>query len=161
VSQRTRILIACAILVVLAGAILGLDLVRRHRQATALAPGSVPVYVGGRLVGGFSPDDLGQLEKVSFEDAEEGKTQEGWLLGDVLTLHVQRSALKPDTRIVVSSSSRDKQGELTWVEVEDPANMVLLSLSNRGTLKLVSKLEKLDTRNEWVQDVDRIEISQP
>ena len=160
-TQRTRILIACAILVVLAGAILGLDLVRRRRQATALAPGSVPIYVDGRLVGGFSPDDPGQLEKVSFVDAEEGKTQEGYMLSDVLTLHIQRSALQPDTRIVVISSSRGKQGELTWAEVEDPANMVMFALSNRGTLKLVSLLEKLDMRDEWVQDVDRIEISQP
>jgi hypothetical protein len=161
VTQRTRILIACAVLVVVAGAILGLDLVRRRRQAKALAPGSVPVYVEGRLVGGFAPDDLEQLQKVSFEDAEEAKTQEGWLLSAVLALHVPSSTLKPDTRIVVSSTSRDKQGELTWAEVENPANMVMFALSNRGTLKLVSKLEKLDTRNEWVQDVDRIEISRP
>ena len=160
-TQRTRILIACAILIVLAGAILGFDLVRRRSQATTLAPGSIPVYADGRLVGGFAPADLGQLEKVSFVDAEEGKTQEGWMLSNVLALHVQRSALQPDTRIVVSSSSRDKGQELTWAEVEDPANMVMFALSNRGTLKLVSRLEKLDTRDEWVQDVDRIEISQP
>ncbi len=37
----------------------------------------------------------------------------------------------------------------------------MFDLSNRGTLKLVSVLPKLDGRNEWVQDVDRIEIKNP
>jgi hypothetical protein len=34
----------------------------------------------------------------------------------------------------------------------------MFDLAGRGTLKLVSVLERLDTRDEWVQDVDRIEI---
>lgn len=37
----------------------------------------------------------------------------------------------------------------------------MFDLSNRGTLKLVSLLEKLDTRDEWVQDVDKIEMTSP
>jgi hypothetical protein len=37
----------------------------------------------------------------------------------------------------------------------------MFDLSNRGTLKLVSKLEKLNTRDEWVQDVDKIEVQVP
>jgi hypothetical protein len=47
---------------------------------------------------------------------------------------------------------------LTWAEVDKPANMVMFDLSSRGTLKLVSLLDRLDVRDEWVQDVDRIEI---
>jgi hypothetical protein len=39
--------------------------------------------------------------------------------------------------------------------------MVLFDLSGRGTLKLVSKLPQLDIRDEWVQDVDKIEIITP
>jgi hypothetical protein len=58
----------------------------------------------------------------------------------------------------VSSSSREKTAQLTWEEVEDPANHVMFDLSGRGTLKLVSVLERLDVRDEWVQDVDKIEI---
>jgi hypothetical protein len=72
---------------------------------------------------------------------------------------VEEEKLKPDSAITVSSSVRDKSAQLTWAEVEDPANWVLFDLSNRGTLKLVSVLESLDTRDEWVQDVDRIEIA--
>ena len=109
-------------------------------------------------MGEFVPGELAELEQVSFVDEEEGKTQEGWMLRDVLLLHVKESKLKPETRIVVTSSSRDKSVELTWAEVDDPANWVMFDLSGRGTLKLVSVLERLDARDEWVQDVDKIEV---
>ena len=58
----------------------------------------------------------------------------------------------------MSSSSRGKTAELTWAEVDESTNMVMFDLATRGTVKLVSLLEKLDTRDEWVQDVDKIEI---
>jgi hypothetical protein len=98
------------------------------------------------------------LEPVSFVDAEESKTQEGWLLRDVMWLHIERDAFRPDMAITVSSSSRGKSASLTWAEIEDEENAVMLDLANKGTLKLVSRLEKLDTRDEWVQDVDRIDV---
>jgi hypothetical protein len=158
--HRTRILIALAVIVVVAGIVLGVDAWQRSRAAE-LEPGSIPIYVGERLAGTFQPGDLEKLEQVSFVDAEEGKTQEGWLLRDVLLLYLEEDGLRPDTTITVSSSSRDKSAELTWAEVAVPDNMVMFDLSGRGTLKLVSKLERLDTRDEWVQDVDRIEVSTP
>jgi hypothetical protein len=162
-TQNKRILIAIIIFAVLIGAVLGLETLRRRNASVSegeitLDPGNIPIYVDGKLVGGFSPDDLEQLEKVSFVDAEDGKPQDGWLLRDVLLLHVKREDLHPDTLINVSSSSRDKSAQLTWAEVDEAANMVMFDLSNRGTVKLVSLLEKLDVRDEWVQDVDKIEI---
>jgi hypothetical protein len=162
-TQTTRILIALLILIVLVGAVLGIDALRRQQQSSTseeatLAPGSIPIYVDGRLIGGFSPTDLDQLEQVSFVDAEEGKTQEGWMLRDVLSLHVKPDTLQRDSRVTVSSSSRGKTVTLTWAEVDEPANMVMFDLSGRGTLKLVSLLAELDVRDEWVQDVDKIEI---
>jgi hypothetical protein len=166
-TQNTRILIAVLILIVLVGAVLGIDALRRSGNSAAaegqeaLAPGSIPIYLDGQFVGGFDPDDLDQLEKVSFVEAEEGKTQTGWMLRDVLLLYVQRNKLQAGTSIVVSSSSRDKSAHLTWAEVDAAANMVMFDLSNRGTLKLVSRLEKLDVRDEWVQDSDKIEIFGP
>ena len=160
-AQKTRILIAIAVLIVVVIAVLGIDALRRSSSEPTLAPGSIPIYVDGKLVGGFTPDDLGQLERVSFVDAEEGKTQEGWRLYDVLLLHLKENTLKPDSLLIVSSSSRDKSVELTWAEVEEPANWVMFDLSGRGTLKLVSVLERLDTRDEWVQDVDSIEVISP
>lgn len=158
-SQRTRILIAVSVLVVSAAVVLGLEALRSSSAEPTLAPGSIPIYLAGKLAGGFVPDDLAALEQVSFVDAEEGKTQEGWRLRDVLLLHIKESKLKPETRVVVSSSSREKSAELTWAEVEDPANWVMFDLSGRGTLKLVSVLERLDIRDEWVQDVDKIEVT--
>ena len=157
-SQRTRILIAVGILIVLIVAVLGLEALRRANSEPELAPGSIPITVDGKLVGGFVPDDLAELEQVSFVDDEEGKTQEGWMLRDVLLLHVGEDELEPETRIVVTSSSREKSVELSWAEVDDPANWVMFDLSGRGTLKLVSVLERLDVRDEWVQDVDQIEV---
>jgi hypothetical protein len=167
-SQTKRITIAVVILLVLVGAVMGIEALRRNADQPAaveaqvtLAPGSIPIYLDGQLVASFSPQDLETMEAVSFVDAEEGKSQEGWLLRDVLLLHLDRDQLGPDTPIVVSSSSRDKAAELTWAEVEDPENWVMFDLSGRGTLKLVSVLERLDIRDEWVQDVDRVEVGKP
>lgn len=80
---------------------------------------------------------------------------------DVILLYVDGKKLKADSLITVSSHSRNKSAQLTWAEVDEPANMVMFDLSNRGTLKLVSVLEKLDTRDEWIQDADQIEIASP
>ena len=143
------------------GVVLGVDALRRTSGPPTLAPGSIPIHLDGQLLGGFSPADLEQLEKVSFIDAEQGKKQEGWLLRDVLLLHVDGDKLQATSTLIVSSSSRDRRAELTWAEVDDPANRVMFDLSSQGTLKLVSVLDKLDTRDEWVQDVDSIEISSP
>ncbi|MGD9001734.1 MAG: hypothetical protein PVF04_03640 [Anaerolineae bacterium] len=161
-NKGRRILIAVVILIVIGGGVLGLEALRRRRRTEAnLEPGSIPIYVDGQLEAAFTPDDLERLEQVSFQDAEEGKRQEGWMLRDVLLLHLSEESLTPTTRIVVISSSRDKAAELTWAEVDDTENMVMFDLSGRGTLKLVSKLERLDVRDEWVQDVEEIEIESP
>jgi len=161
-NQKKRILVALVILVVIGGAVLGLEALRRRRIAQAnLEPGSIPIYVRGNVEAAFTPDDLDSLDQVSFEDAEEGKTQRGWMLRDVLLLHLSDEDLTPETQITVSSSSRDKSAQVTWAEVTDTENMVMFDLSGRGTLKLVSKLDRLNTRDEWVQDTDRIEIELP
>ena len=158
-TQTKRILIAVVVVLILVGFVLGIEALRRSQSEPTLAPGSIPIYLDGRLVGGFTPDELGELEQVSFVDAEEGKTQEGWMLRDVVRLHVKEKDLEAETQVTVSSSSRDKSEVLTWAEVDDPANWVMFDVSGRGTLKLVSVLERLDVRDEWVQDVDKIEIT--
>ena len=79
------------------------------------------------------------------------------MLRDVLLLHLTQDVLH-NMDITVGSSSRDKSVTLTWDEVNDAENMVMFDLSNRGTLKLVSKLAGFDTRDSWVQDVDRIDV---
>ena len=164
-NQNKRILIAVVVLLVIVGIVLGVDFIQRQQAASVapadMPPGSIPIFVDGKFVTSFVPDDLSQLEGASFVDAEEGKTQEGWLLRDVLLLYVKKSKLKADTQVTVSSSSREKSQTLTWAEVDAQENMVLFDLSGRGTLKLVSKIPSFDTRDDWVQDVDKIEVVQP
>ena len=170
-KQSTRIIIGVAIVIILITTVLVVDNLQRRAEATrlneqaiemeitALPPGSIPIYIGDRIVAGFTPDDLSSLPEASFVDAEEGKTQQGWMLRDILALYLTADQLKPTTRVTVISTSREKQIALTWEEIEDEANMVMFDLSGRGTLKLVSKLEYLDVRDEWIQDVDRIEVT--
>jgi hypothetical protein len=160
-AERTRVILAVVILVVVVGVVLGIDMIQRSQAPAEIPAGHIPIYYEGRLRETFAPADLEGMEEVSFVDAEEGKTQDGWLLRDVLLANLKARDLKPDTLVTVISSSRDKSAQLTWAEIEDASNWVMFDLSNRGTLKLVSVLEKLDTRDEWVQDVDRIEVAQP
>ncbi len=161
-TQRIRVLIALGIILLLTGAVIGIETLRGKRIAeqidASLQPGDIPVYWNGSLRAAFSPTDIESLPTASFVDAEEGKTQDGWLLKDTLLVSFKESQFSDDTRITVSSSSREKSVELTWAEVANADNMVLFDLSGRGTLKLVSLLKGFDVRDEWVQDVDRIEI---
>lgn len=164
-NQNTRIGIAVAVLVLIVGGVLGIDYLQRQKSlAEAPAdtpPGSIPIFVDGNYVASFVPEDLDQLEGASFVDAEEGKTQEGWMLRDVLLLYVKEDILKTETQVTVSSSSRGKAKSLTWGEVADQENMVMFDLSGRGTLKLISKIPGFDIRDSWIQDTDKIELSTP
>jgi hypothetical protein len=161
-DQKKRIVIAVIILLVIVGGVLGVDYLQRQKAAAQapadMPPGSIPIFVDGQFVASFVPDDLSQLPGASFVDAEEGKTQDGWLLKDVLLLFVKPNKLKAETQITVFSSSREKSHTLTWVEVENQDNMVLFDMSGRGTLKLVSNIPGFDVRDAWVQDVDKIEV---
>ncbi len=163
-SQSKRILIGVIVLVLVGAAVLGIEYLRGRNSLpdsageVTLTPGSVPIYLDGVLVAAFTPDALEILEEVSFVDAEEGKPQDGWLVRDVLLSYLSKKQFSSGTKIVISSSTRNKTIEITWEEVEKQDNMIMFDLSNRGTLKLVSLLEKLDTRDEWIQDVDRIEV---
>jgi hypothetical protein len=164
-NQNKRIIIAVVILIVIVGGILGVDFLQRQQAASQappdMPPGSVPIFVDGQFVASFVPDDLGKFESASFVDDEEGKTQKGWLLRDVLTFYVRENKLNADTQVTVSSSSREKSKTLTWAEVNAQENMVMFDLSGRGTLKLVSKIPGFDIRDTWIQDVDKIEVVQP
>lgn len=162
-QHKNRIIIVVAIIMVIVVGVVVVDVIQRQRAASQapadLPPGSIPIYLDGSFVASFVPDDLANLEEVNFEDAEEGKLQTGWLLSDVLALYLDVGNLDPAAEIEVSS--RNKSAQLTWAEVSDPDNMVMFDLAGRGTLKLVSLLEKLDVRDEWVQDTEQIEVRQP
>jgi hypothetical protein len=165
-SQNKRILVALVVIMLIGGAVLGLEVLRGRSDLSSagqvtLTPGSVPIYLDGELVAAFTPDALEILGQANFVDVEDGVLQDGWLLRDVLLATLPAETFLPESMITVTSSTRDKSVELTWAEVEAEENMVMFDLSNRGTLKLVSLLERLDTRDEWVQDVDRIDLVSP
>jgi hypothetical protein len=163
-SRNIRILIACVAILIISVLVISVDWLKRNMSpppietSTPLPAGSVPILLDGEVIAGFVPADMEKLTQVSFVDAEEGKTQQGWLLRDILLLYLKPEQLQDSTQITVSSSSRDKSVTLTWAEVKEASNMVMFDLSNRGTLKLVSLLPQLKTRNYWIQDVDKIEI---
>lgn len=160
--QKKRFFIVFGILALLILVVIGVEYLRGKNLAkridASLKPGDIPIYWNGNLKAAFSPTDLENLIQASFVDAEEGKTQEGWLLKDVLLTQFNENLFTDNTTIQVISTSREKFMDLTWVEVKNPDNMVLFDLSGRGTLKLVSLLERMDIRDEWIQDVDKIEI---
>jgi len=164
-DQRKRIVIAVIILFVIVGAVLGIDALQRRGAASSapadMPPGSIPIFVEGQFVASFVPTDLDQLKGVSFMDTEEGKTQDGWLLRDVLLLYLGEDNLQDASQITVSSSSRGKSRTLTWAEIEKQENMVMFDLASRGTLKLVSNIPGFDVRDAWIQDVDKIEVTSP
>jgi hypothetical protein len=124
-----------------------------------LQPGDIAIYWNGKLDLGFSGEDLEGMNQFSFQDVEEQKEQQGWLLKDVLLKFHDKDLFSDDTVIRVSSSSRNISATLVWFEVIDERNFILFDLSGRGTLKLVSVMERLDERAEWVQDIDKIEIN--
>jgi len=124
-----------------------------------LLPGQVAIYWNGKFNLGFSGSDLEGLQEASFKDVEEQKTQQGWLLKDVLLNFYEKDLFSEDTVIRISSSSRNLSATVIWFEVVDEENFILFDLSGRGTLKLVSVMERLDERAEWVQDIDKIEIN--
>jgi len=161
-DQKTRIGIGLAVLVILVGAILAVESWRNQgiaNQDNGVTAGGVAILIGTQSPGYVMEKDLPSLEKISFTEPVENKLQEGWYLADIIRLYVDtEELLGPEAKIVVSSSSRNKTIQLTWAEVDDPANLVMFDLSNRGTFKLVSVMEQLDEREEWIQDVDRIEI---
>ncbi|MDP3683686.1 MAG: hypothetical protein Q8S01_07100 [Ignavibacteria bacterium] len=161
-GQSKRILIAVAVLVFLICAVLALEAWRgvliANKQEVTIDPGDVPIYQNGELTAAFSVDDISNIQQIQFTDKEEGKVQEGWPVSSVFKQYFKTNKFSDSMQIVFTSSSRSKSISLTWGEIINTDYMVMFDLSGRGTLKLVSLLEKLDTRDEWIQDVDKIEV---
>ncbi len=166
-STTRRIIIAIVIIVAVVAAILVIQSSRRggylYRACTTgekeFSEGCVPVSSGGKILANFCQKDSARLAKAGFRDKAENKLQEGWLLRDVLLLYVKKEEMSPDTMVRVASSSRGKKAELRWKDIANAENKILLALSRQGSLKLVSAMKDLDTRERWVQDIDSIEIA--
>lgn len=131
------------------------------RVATGTETKAVTIYLDGSPVASFDVADLEELPRTSFSDAERGAPQNGWLVFDVLTLLLPEMQIDESAVLTIRSSSRDAAATVSGAEISNADNYVLLALTQRGTLRLASALETLDERNEWVPDVDMIEIMSP
>lgn len=100
-DQKKRILVVLISLIVIISVVIAVDNLQRQKVASQapvdMPPGSIPIILDGKFVASFVPDDLDQLDDASFLDVEEGKTQEGWLLKDVVLLHVDEANLQGET----------------------------------------------------------------
>lgn len=165
-SQKARVLIVVGFLLLVAIAFGAYGLLAQQRMASlppaTPQPGMVHVYVDGAFVANVAPADLEKLPPASFNDLEEGKAQEGWWLRDVVRLYVKEGQLSPQSEIAVSGvrqASEAKTAVVTWAEALEPANNLAFDLAGDGqSMKLVSTMTRLSTRDQWVQGVNKIEI---
>jgi hypothetical protein len=163
-SQKTKILVVVGVLALVAVilAVYGLAAQRQAAQAPSATPqpGMIHLYVDGVFVANVSPADMKNLPAASFKDKEQGKEQGGWWLRDVIRLYVKESHLSPQSKITVTGTRQGlKTATVTWAEALEPANNLALDLSGDGqSVKLAGTLDKLSTRDQWVQGVERIDI---
>jgi hypothetical protein len=120
----------------------------------------IHLYVDGTFVANVSPADMKNLPAASFKDKEQGKEQSGWWLRDVIRLYVKESQLSPQSKITVTGTRQGtKTATVTWAEALDPANNLTFDLAGDGqSVKLASTLDRLSTRDSWVQGVTQIDI---
>ena len=120
----------------------------------------IHLYVDGAFVANVSPADMKAPPAASFKDKEEGKDQDGWWLRDVIRRYVQESRLAPQSNITVTGTRQGtKTTAVTWAEALEPANNLALDLAGDGqSVKLASTLDRLSTRDSWVQGVTQIEV---
>lgn len=164
-SQKTRIIAILGIIIVIAVA-LGVQGWLQGRSSAISAepePGRIHVYVDDRFAANVEPSEIGAIPTASFVDAEKGKTQEGPRVKDVILLYVDEGKFQDDSTIIVkgvqASEGEAKEATLTWSQVASIDNNVLFDFSASGdSIKLVSTLPGLDTRDAWVQGVQRIDV---
>ena len=163
-SQKTRILIVVGALVLVAIVLAAYGLVAQRQTASVPAstpqPGMIHLYVDGTFAANVSPTDMKNLPAASFKDTEQGQDQGGWWLRDVIRLYVKESRLSPASKLTVTGTRQGtKTAAITWAQALDPANNIALDLASDGqSVKLVSTMAGLNTRDQWIQGVTRIDI---
>jgi len=163
-DSKKRIILAVVILIAVTAVILVIDSFQRggtlYRYFTTgeFSGNCVPIYAGTVERARFCSSDAEKLTSFSFTDKSEQKLQQGWFLCDIIKLYLKDNELGPKTTVTVESTARKKKAELRWKDLADRSKMVILAVSRQGTLKLVSTMEGLDSREQWIQEVDRIEV---
>ncbi len=165
-SQKTRILIVVVILILVAAVLGAVGLASQNQVAQAPAstpqPGMIHLFVDGAFVANVTPANLKTLPASSFVDKEQGKTQSGYWLRDVIRVYVKEGQLTPQSQITVTGvrqGTEKKSATLTWAETLDSANNILFAPSNDGqTVKVASTMDRLSTRDSWIQGITEIDV---
>ena len=163
-SQKTRILIVLGALLLVGAALAIYSLAAQQQTVRAPAstpqPGMIHLYVDGAFAANVSPADMKNLPAASFKDKEQGKEQSGYWLRDVIRLYVQESRLSPQSKITVTGTRQGlKTATVTWAETLDPANNIALDVATDGqSVKLAGTLDRLSTRDSWVQGVSQLDV---
>ncbi len=165
-SQKTRIMIVVVVLVIVAVILAVVGLVTQAQTAQAPSatpqPGMIHVYVDGVFVANVFPSDILKLPAASFVDKEQGKTQSGCWVRDVIRLYVKENQLLPQSQITVTGlrkGTEKKSAAVNWTEALDPANNLLFDFANDGqSVKMAGTLDRLSTRDNWIQGITQIEV---
>lgn len=161
--KRTVIVIGAFVIIAAALGVVGWLESRPRQEAAEPLQGRIHIYVDGAFYANVEPTEITELPQDSFEDQEKGRTQQGPRFENVILLYVPQRRLNDDSIISASgtrsSNSEAKNAELTWAQIVAEENHVLLDFASSGdSVKLVSTLPQLDTRDEWVQGLQRIDI---
>ncbi len=165
-SQKIRIMIVVAILVVIAIILGAVGFISQNQAAQAPAttpqPGMIHLYVDGAFVANALPTDTQKLPAGSFVDKEQGKTQSGYWLRDVIRLYVKEGALSPSSQLTITGvrqGTQNKSVTITWAQALNPANNVLFSPSNDGqSVKVCATMDNLANRDQWIQGLTQIDV---
>jgi hypothetical protein len=165
-SQKFRILIVVGVLVLIAVVLAVVGSISQSQvaqvPATTPQPDMIHLYVDGAFVANLVPTEMGKLPAGSFVDKEQNKTQSGYWLRDVIRLYVKETSLSATSQITmtgVRQGTEKKSATLTWAETLEPNNNVLFSPSNDGTsVKIAASMDKLATRNDWIQGLTQIDV---
>ncbi len=165
-SQKTRMFIVIIALVLIAVFLAGIGFISQTQTAQAPAttpqPGMIHLYLDGTFVANLMPTETQKLPAASLVDKEQGKTQNGYWLKDVVRLYVKETALMPTSKITVTGvrqGTEKKSATVTWAETLDPSNNLLFSPSNDGSsVKIAATMDRLSTRDNWIQGLTQIDV---
>jgi len=98
-------------------------------------------------------DDLKGLTQDSFGTGMEDQ-QVGYYLMDVL-----KSVGLPGGHTLILYGRGDSPRKLNWRDIENPENKILVGLTHRGTIKVISRNQKIMNRDAWVRHLYKVEVA--
>ncbi len=113
----------------------------------------IEFFVDGAAYRTLRWDALKGLKQDSFGTGMEDQ-QAGYYLMDVL-----KSVGLRKGRTLILYGRGDSPRKLTWRDIENPENKILVGLTHRGTIKVISGNAKIMNRDAWVRHLYRIEVA--